>query len=126
MAIHKIIEFSCSASQLWEIVGTPDRVDWVPGVERCEYDGKVRSLSLPGAGKIREEILSHDDGTMTMSYSCIESPAPLEKHLASIKILDHEDGCQMHWQTEVEPSAFEPFIEDSMDGAIRELHGLVD
>ena len=74
MAIHKVIEFSCTAAQLWEIVGTPDRVDWVPGVE----------------------------------------------------ILDHDGGCQMHWQTEVEPFAFESFIEDSMDGAIQQLHRLLD
>jgi hypothetical protein len=125
MAINKIVQFNCTAAQLWEIVGTPDRVDWVPGVEGCEYDGKVRSLSLPGAGQIREEILSHDPETLSMSYSCIESPAPLAKHLASIKILDHDNGCEMHWQTEVEPAAFEPFINESMDGAIKELHRLL-
>ena len=31
-------QFECDADQLWAIVGTPDRVDWVPGVKDCVYD----------------------------------------------------------------------------------------
>jgi hypothetical protein len=126
MAIHKIVPFACSPQQLWEIVGTPDRVDWVPGVTNCEFDGEVRSLSLPGAGSIKERILAHDDQAMTMQYSCIESPAPLEKHLASIQITASPGGCEMQWQTEVEPAAFEPFIEDSMNGALKQIQTIID
>lgn len=126
MTIHKTIAFKCQPAQLWEIVGTPDRVDWVPGVEGCEFDGEVRSLKLPGAGQIKERILSRDTDAMTMAYSCIESPAPLESHLASIEILTTKTGCEMHWKTDVEPVAFEPFIAESMDGAIQKLHELLD
>ena len=74
MPIEKTIQFDCQPAQLWEIVGTPDRVDWVPGVTNCEFDGEVRSLSLPGAGAIKEKILSRDADAMHMQYSCIESP----------------------------------------------------
>ena len=30
-----------SAEHLWSILGTVDRVDWVPGVTACELDGSV-------------------------------------------------------------------------------------
>ena len=53
-------EFKASAEQLWEILGTPDRVDWVHKVTSCTFDGEVRSLDLPGAGAIKERILNHD------------------------------------------------------------------
>jgi hypothetical protein len=125
MAIQKVISFNCTPAQLWEIVGTPDRVDWVPGVTDCVFDGEVRSLKLPGAGQIREKILSHSDAEMTMQYACIESPAPLEAHLASIKIQKTEQGCEMQWQTEVKPVAFESFIETSMNGAIEQIHKIL-
>ena len=125
MTIQKVITFTCTPAQLWAIVGIPDRVDWVPGVTDCVFDGEVRSLKLPGAGHIRERILSHSDTEMTMQYSCIESPAPLEEHLASIKIQETEEGCEMHWQTEVKPADFEPFIESSMDGAIEQIHEIL-
>jgi len=125
MAIKKVISFNCTPAQLWEIVGTPDRVDWVPGVTDCVFDGEVRSLKLPGAGHIREKILSHSNAKMTMQYSCIESPAPLEEHLASIKIQGTAEGCQMQWETAVKPTAFEPFIATSMDGAIAQIHKIL-
>lgn len=125
MAIEKIIQFPCSPAQLWAIVGTPDRVDWVPGVTECTYDGSVRSLSLPGAGSIKEQILEHNDAAMTMQYSCIESPIPLESHLAEIELKANETGTTMHWRTTVAPEQFEQFIAESMDGAIEQLHTML-
>lgn len=125
MAIEKVIQFNCAPSALWEIVGTPDRVDWVPGVTDCVFDGEVRSLNLPGAGSIKEKIVSRDAGAMTMQYSCIESPMPLESHLAEIEISGSDNQTQFVWKTTVVPEQFEKFIADSMDGAIEQLHKLL-
>lgn len=126
MTIEKKVTFNCQPAQLWEIVGTPDRVDWVPGVTDCVFDGKVRSLNLPGAGSIKEEILARDAEAMTMEYSCTESPIPLESHLANMKISQVGDKTLMLWTTEITPVAFEKFIEESMDGAIQQLHSMLD
>jgi hypothetical protein len=125
MPIEKTIQFDCQPAQLWEIVGTPDRVDWVPGVTNCEFDGEVRSLSLPGAGAIKEKILRRDADAMHMQYSCIESPIPLQSHLAEIQISAKNGGTQMVWRTTVKPEEFEKFIEDSMNGAVEQLHQLL-
>ena len=46
-----------SEEEVWAVLGKPDRVDWVPGVKSCDFDGEVRSLILPGAGAIKERIL---------------------------------------------------------------------
>ena len=61
--------FNHPADQLWAIVGTPDRIDWVPGAASCTFDGEVRSLSLPGAGNIKERILSRAADQRPMEYS---------------------------------------------------------
>ena len=65
-----------SAEHLWSILGTVDRVDWVPGVTACELDGSVRRLHLPGAGDIAEEIKVRDKAQFRLVYQCIESPQP--------------------------------------------------
>ena len=65
-----------SAEHLWSILGTVDRVDWVPGVTACELDGSVRRLHLPGAGDIAEEIKVRDEAQFRLVYQCIESPNP--------------------------------------------------
>ena len=74
MAVVIDHEFKASPDALWEILGTPDRVDWVPGVTSCSFDGEVRSLDLPGAGTIKERILTHDNDARILEYSCFESP----------------------------------------------------
>lgn len=121
MAIRVEHEFSFTADQVWAIVGTPDRVDWVPGIEGCEFDGEVRAFKLPGAGFIKERILKRDEATRFIEYSCFESPMPLEKHLASMQLEATENGCLLVWLTEVEPLEVEPFIQGSMDGALVQL-----
>ena len=118
-------KFDASADELWSIVGIPDRVDWVPGVTACEFDGDVRRLAMPGAGDIAERILSLDNDARIIEYSCIESAAPLEHHLAKIQIDASSEGCVMIWTTEVKPEAFEPFIKDSMQGCLARIAELL-
>ena len=49
-------DLKVNPSKAWDIFKEPDRVDWVPGVESCHFDGEIRSLNLPGAGEIKERI----------------------------------------------------------------------
>lgn len=107
--------------KVWAIVGTPDRVDWVPGVKNCVFDGEVRTLSLPGAGRIKERILSRNTESMTMEYSCVESPIPLEQHHAHIEVRAAPGGCELIWTTTVKPEENEKFILQSKQGAITQL-----
>jgi len=111
---------------LWAVIGTPDRVDWVPGVEGCEYDGEVRSLSLPGAGAIKELIISRDAVARTMVYSCFESPTPLDFHEARVEVIPAEQGCTLYWQTLVEPVEIEVFIKASMEGCLVQIGQVIE
>ena len=118
--------FNHPADPLWSIVGTPDRIDWVPGAASCTFDGEVRSLSLPGAGNIKERILSRDADQRTMEYSCFETPAPLESHHASMQIIPSASGCRLIWETSVTPAAFEGFIRASMEGCLEKIGEILD
>jgi hypothetical protein len=48
MGIHKVITFSCPPEKLWEIVGTPDRVDWL---KVAILMAKLEALSGPALVK---------------------------------------------------------------------------
>jgi hypothetical protein len=127
VAIRIEHEFRVPASTLWEIVGTPDRVDWVPGVTECIFDGEVRRLIMPGAGQIAERILAHDDEQMSIEYSCFESKPALKHHLASIRLKAKDSqSCLMIWETEVEPQEVEPFIKQSMQGCLVRIQELIE
>ena len=49
---------------IWNIVGNPGRVDWVPGVESAEFDGEVRRFKMEGAGGLAERITKCDEDLM--------------------------------------------------------------
>ena len=98
----------------------------MPGVEGCEYDGEVRSLSLPGAGAIKERIISRDAVARTMVYSCFESPTPLDFHEARVEVIPAEQGCTLHWQTLVEPVEIEVFIKASMEGCLVQIGQVIE
>ena len=61
--------FDAPLEQVWSVVGTVDRVDWVPGVAACDLQAGVRTLNLPGAGEIQERIIERDEE----NYFLIES-----------------------------------------------------
>jgi hypothetical protein len=126
MAILIEHEFKTTAQELWDIVGTPDRIDWVPGVTECILDGEVRRLGMPGAGQIAERILLHNNESMRLEYSCIESSPPLAHHLATIQLNSIDKGlCMMRWETEVTPANVEPFIKKNMQGCLRKIEELL-
>lgn len=125
MAVNIDHEFFVAPEALWEILGTPDRVDWVPGVKSCSFDGEVRSLDLPGAGAIKERILRLDNEAMALEYSCVESPGNLESHRAQMQVTPTNTGCRLAWQASVEPVAIEPFIKGSMEGCIVRLEEML-
>ena len=111
-----------SAEHLWSILGTVDRVDWVPGVTACELDGSVRRLHLPGAGDIAEEIKVRDEAQFRLVYQCIESPQPMDFHEARIQIIpDSDDRCRLIWEADIRPEQFELFLKGSMGGALVQL-----
>ena len=106
---------------IWAIVGEPDRVDWVTGVESVEFDGEVRRFKMVGAGGLAERINQRDEERMYLEYSVIESIPPLQSHVASITLEAHADGTRFIWQTSVEPVAVEPFIAKGMKGSLAQL-----
>jgi hypothetical protein len=125
MTIHLEQSFDAGADALWNILGQPERIDWVPGIESCVFDGKVRAFTLPGAGALKEEILLLDHDQRRLEYSCFESPIPLTLHQASMQVTSTEDGCHLVWETRIEPEKFEPFIVTSMEGALARLQVLL-
>ena len=125
MAVNIDHQFRTTADRLWEILGKPDRVDWVPGVQHCVLEGDVRSLTLPGAGDIKERILFYSNEQRIIEYSCFEAPGTLKTHYARMEVIPNAKGCQLLWQAEVTPVNIETFIRKSMEGCLVRLEQLL-
>ena len=126
MAVIIDHQFRTTADRLWEILGKPDRVDWVPGVQHCVLEGDVRSLTLPGAGDIKERILFYSNEQRIIEYSCFEAPGTLKTHYARMEVVPNAKGCQLLWHAEVTPVNIEAFIRKSMEGCLARLEQLLN
>ena len=119
--------FDAPLEQVWSVVGTVDRVDWVPGVAACDLQAGVRTLNLPGAGEIQERIIERDEENYFLRYQCIESPIPLEFHEARMQLTrESPDQCRLTWEAEIQPASFESFLQESMSSALAQLITVVE
>ena len=125
MAIEIRQVFNTTAEAIWQIIGEPDRVDWVAGVESASFDGEVRRFKMSGAGQLAERIYRLDPAARLIEYGVVESTPPLDMHRASMQVIAHEQGAELVWKTEVAPQSVEPFIEAGMRGSLEGLHDLL-
>ena len=108
-------KFNCSADELWLILSDVGRCDWVPTIEKISLEGDFRHFEMTGMGQITEKILKQDDASMTLQYSAIKTPAPIEHHLATMQIASlNEQECMLSWTTEISPDIFADGIHQVM------------
>ena len=109
------VELDCSAEYLWSILSDVGRSDWVPTIDKIILDGDCRLFEMEGIGTITEKILLKDNEQMILQYSAIETPSPIEHHLATMKIIpDGESACSLEWTTEITPVIFADSIHQGM------------
>ncbi len=110
---------------VWALVGQFEGLDtWMPGIDSCEMDGDVRKLQTMGM-EIHEQLKGRDESARSISYSIVQSPMPLEHHLATITISPDGDGSRLEWTYEVRPdemaAAFAPVYDGSAQAVKAQL-----
>ena len=109
------IELNCSANELWAILSDVARCDWVPSIEDITLSDDCRYFEMKGMGEITEKILKCDEQEMILQYSAIETPVPIEHHLATMQIFPiSEKQCSLTWITEISPDIFSNGIHQGM------------
>jgi len=119
--IKEIKELIYPASSVWSIISDISRCDWVPGVESIELKGNKRVFKMQGMGRLVEEILSCDNDEMKLTYSAIETIAPISHHLATIKLTERDDKTIFEWSTEIDQPEFSDAIRQGMLASLDKL-----
>ena len=107
--------FECSAKTLWEILSNVSRCDWVPTIKEITLEGDCRLFEMEGMGTVKERILLLDNESMRLQYSAVETPTPIQHHLATMQISSiDESHCELEWTTEIEPEVFAEAVHQGM------------
>ena len=114
--------FKVSPKMIWEIISDLSRSDWVPGVESITLEDNVRTFKMQGMGRLVEKIIKCDHDTLELEYSAIETLAPINHHLAKIKLVSKEnDSTDFIWTTEIDPEEFADAILQGMVSSLDQL-----
>ena len=120
------VHLNCSADELWTILSDIGRSDWVPTIEKISLEGDCRHFEMTGMGKITEKILKQDYASMTLQYSAIDTPAPIEHHLATMQITPlNNQECVLRWTTEISPDIFADGIHQGMLASIEGIKKII-
>jgi carbon monoxide dehydrogenase subunit G len=126
MAEGKVeVEIARSADDVWALIGDFGGLgDWMPGIDACEVEGDVRKLQTMGM-EIHEQMTERDDAARRISYTIVQSPMPLEHHLATLTVTPDGDASRLEWAYEVRPdemaAAFGPVYEGSAQAVKQQL-----
>ena len=114
--------FNFSPKRIWEIISDLSRSDWVPGVESITLEDNVRTFKMKGMGRLVEKILKCDHDALELEYSAVETLAPINHHLAKIKLVSNEnDSTDFIWTTEIDPEEFADAILQGMVSSLDQL-----
>ena len=114
--------FNFSPKRIWEIISDLSRSDWVPGVESITLEDNVRTFKMKGMGRLVEKILKCDHDALELEYSAVETLAPINHHLAKIKLVSNEnESTDFIWTTEIDPEEFADAIHQGMVSSLEQL-----
>jgi hypothetical protein len=106
-SVTKTLELPASAGEVWAVVGDFNGLPrWNAGVERSDLSegGRRRTLTLKTGVKVVEDLVHHDDGGRSLSYSIVEGPVPVSRHKATLSVSDRgPNQSTVHWRCEFDP-----------------------
>ena len=114
--------FNVLPEMIWNIISDLSRSDWVPGVESITLEDNVRTFKMKGMGRLVEKILKCDHDALELEYSAVETLAPINHHLAKIKLVSNKnESTDFIWTTEIDPEEFADAIFQGMVSSLDQL-----
>jgi hypothetical protein len=114
------IEIAASPADVWAVAGDFGGIQWMPGIESVTLEGDDRTINTSGM-TIVERLVRRDDDAMTISYSIVDGPVPVESHEATISVVPAGDGSHVSYSVTTEPDDAAGFMKDVYAGALKAL-----
>ena len=119
-------QIKCTVDSLWELFSDVTRSDWVPFANKILYEDSVRTFIMEGVGEIKEKIIEINHSEKSLTYKVVQSPVPLDHHLAKVTILEDKNFSKLIWVSEIKPDKFEKLIKDGMESSIEMIQKILE
>ena len=96
------------ASEVWAIIRDfnalpswhPRMVEsYIEGELRSDQVGCVRNFKIASGARLREKLLGLSDVDYSVTYTILQTPAPITNHVATLRLIPITDGdrCFAQW-----------------------------
>lgn len=97
-----------NAGEIWQLIeGFNSLPDWLPYIpsSQLEEGGRVRRIRNLDGEEIVERLMAFDEETRSYSYHILKAPFPQAHYLATLRVLDIEDGhaARVEWFGQFDP-----------------------
>lgn len=107
LTVMEKVDLPVAPARAWETIKDFDGWQyWHPAIASTDIikgkgntKGTVRVLTTGDGAKITEELLRHDDRSMTYQYKFTDSPLPVANYVSTIKIVKTRDGSTVVWSS---------------------------
>jgi mxaD protein len=107
LTVMEKVDLPVAPATAWETIKDFDGWQyWHPAIANTNIikgkgntKGTVRVLTTGDGAKITEELLRHDDKSMTYQYKFTDSPLPVSNYVSTIKIVKTKDGSAVVWSS---------------------------
>ncbi len=125
-----------SAADVWKVVGDFGGIDFLSAIASASVKGEgigaVRTLTLAGeeGGAITERLDALDNEGMSITYSIIESPLPIDNYSSKMTVSESEEGkTTFTWSSTftakgISDEEAKAFVEGFYNGGINDLQKL--
>jgi hypothetical protein len=112
MASVKVTDrIAAGADRVWDLVRDFGGIQrFASGIESVSVQGEgpgaVRTITMPGGLALQERLEGLDEAARTLQYAIVGShPLPFDQYLATIRLSEDGDGCQIEWSSTFAPRA---------------------
>jgi hypothetical protein len=121
--IRNHVRINAPADEVWPRIGDPARIaEWFPGMEHVTVHNGQRTITNHAGQGFVEDIVTNDDEVRRFQYRLNRALVPLTYHLATVDVIDLEDGtCLVMESTEVDPPALAFPLWGAIQAAFEEL-----
>ena len=136
ISVSMSTELNASAADVWKVVGDFGGIDFLSAVASVSVEGEgigaARTLTLAGeeGGEITESLDALDNEGMSLTYSILESPLPIDNYTATMTVSESEEGkAAFTWSSDftakdVSDEEAKAFVEGFYNGGFEDLQKL--
>jgi hypothetical protein len=116
---ERVIEVPAEVA--WAVVGRPDLLHlWFPGIDACEVEGDVRTVTLGSGLRLDERVLTNDPLQRRFQYRI--SGAFFAEHLGTIDVLALDEArCLVVYSSDADPATMAIVLGGATGAALDEL-----